>query len=137
MVTATTVDTALPAGDNNIGNVDIVTLPVSYNAGVTDAQTQRVVVANDQTLPISAASLPLPAGAATAALQTTGNSAITTLSAKTGASMVAVAHDEVVVTYVGSSNRISTVTYKLATATVATLTFAYDGSDRLTGVVRS
>jgi hypothetical protein len=137
MVTATTVDTALPAGNNNIGNVDIVTLPVSYNAGVTDAQTQRVVVANDQTLPISAASLPLPAGAATSALQTTGNSAITTLSTKTGASMVAVAHDEVVVTYVGSSNRISTVTYKLATATVATLTFAYDGSDRLTGVVRS
>jgi hypothetical protein len=137
MITATTIDTALPAGDNNIGNVDVVTLPVSYNAGVTDAQTQRVVVANDQTLPISAASLPLPTGAATSALQTTGNSAITALSAKTGASMVTVAHDEVVVTYVSTSNRISTVVYKLATATVATLTFSYDGSNRLTGVVRS
>jgi hypothetical protein len=137
MVTATTIDSALPAGNNNIGNVDVVTLPVSYNAGVTDAQTQRVVVANDQTLPVSAASLPLPTGAATSALQTTGNSAISSFSAKTGASMVAVAHDEVVVTYVSTSNRISTVVYKLATATVATLTFSYDGSDRLTGVVRS
>ena len=137
MITATTIDTALPAGNNNIGNVDVVTLPVSYNAGATDAQTQRVVVANDQTLPVSAASLPLPTGAATSALQTTGNSAISTFSAKTGASMVAVAHDEVVVTYVGTSNRISTVVYKLATATVATLTFNYDGSNRLTGVVRS
>lgn len=137
MVTATTIDTALPAGNNNIGNVDVVTLPVSYNAGATDAQTQRVVVANDQTLPVSAASLPLPTGAATSALQTTGNSAISSFSAKTGASMVAVAHDEVVVTYVGTSNRISTVVYKLATATVATLTFNYDGSNRLTGVVRS
>lgn len=137
MITATTIDTALPAGTNNIGDVDVVTLPVSYNAGATDAQTQRVVVANDQTLPVSATSLPLPTGAATSALQTTGNSAISTFSAKTGASMVAVAHDEVVVTYVGTSNRISTVVYKLASATVATLTFNYDGSNRLTGVVRS
>ncbi len=137
MVTATTIDTALPAGTNNIGDVDVLTLPISYNAGATDAQTQRVVVANDQTLPISVASLPLPTGAATSALQTTGNSAISTFSAKTGASMVAVAHDEVVVTYVGTSNRISTVTYKLTTTTVATLTFSYDGSNRLTGVVRS
>jgi hypothetical protein len=56
---------ALPAGTNNIGDVDVATLPVSFNAGATDATTQRVVVANDQTLPISASSLPLPTGAAT------------------------------------------------------------------------
>jgi hypothetical protein len=50
---------------------------------------------------------------------------------------VAVAHDEVVVTYVGATTLISTVVYKLATVTVATLTFSYDGSNRLIGVVRS
>ena len=137
MITATTIDTALPAGDNNIGNVDIVTLPISYSSGATDAQTQRVVLVNDQTIPISATSLPLPTGAATSSLQTTGNTAISTFSAKSAASMVAVAHDEVVLSYVGTSNRISSVVYKLATSTVATLTFSYDGSNRLTGVVRS
>jgi hypothetical protein len=137
MITATTIDTALPAGTNNIGDVDVATLPIAYNAGATDAQTQRVVVANDQTIPISASSLPLPTGAATSALQTTGNSTLSSFSAKSGASMVAVAHDEVVVTYVGATTLISTVVYKLATVTVATLTFSYDGSNRLIGVVRS
>jgi hypothetical protein len=38
----------IPAGTNNIGGVDVVTLPVSYNAGNADATTQRVVVAGDQ-----------------------------------------------------------------------------------------
>jgi hypothetical protein len=56
---------SIPAGTNNIGDVDVVTLPVSFNSGATDATTQRVVLVNDQTLPISASSLPLPTGAAT------------------------------------------------------------------------
>lgn len=56
---------ALPAGTNNIGDVDVATLPVSFGSGATDATTQRVVLVNDQTLPISASSLPLPTGAAT------------------------------------------------------------------------
>ena len=41
----------------------------SYGTGVRDAGTQRVTVATDDLVPISAASLPLPAGAATSALQ--------------------------------------------------------------------
>lgn len=55
----------LPAGTNNIGDVDVATLPVSFSSGATDATTQRVVLVNDQTLPVSASSLPLPTGAAT------------------------------------------------------------------------
>lgn len=43
---------AIPAGTNNIGDVDVATLPVSYNTGAADASTQRVVVASDQILPI-------------------------------------------------------------------------------------
>lgn len=37
-------------------------------------------------------------------------------------------HDDVVIAYVGSTNNISTVTYKLNGATVATLTFTYAAS---------
>ena len=56
---------ALPAGTNNIGDVDVASLPVSFGSGVIDSTTQRIVVANDQVLPISATALPLPTGAAT------------------------------------------------------------------------
>lgn len=56
---------SLPSGNNNIGDVDVASLPVSFNAGAADATTQRVIIASDQTVPVSAASLPLPSGAAT------------------------------------------------------------------------
>jgi hypothetical protein len=56
---------SIPAGTNNIGDVDVASLPVSFNTGAADATTQRVVIASSQTVPISAASLPLPSGAAT------------------------------------------------------------------------
>jgi hypothetical protein len=56
---------SIPAGNNNIGDVDIASMPVSFNSGIIDSTTQRVVIASDQTVPISAASLPLPSGAAT------------------------------------------------------------------------
>jgi hypothetical protein len=46
----------------------------------TSAASLPVVIASDQsTLPISAASLPLPTGAATSALQTTGNTSLATI----------------------------------------------------------
>lgn len=56
---------SIPAGNNNIGDVDVASLPVSFNTGAADATTQRVVIASSQTVPVSAASLPLPTGAAT------------------------------------------------------------------------
>jgi hypothetical protein len=43
--------------------------PLDLNTGVRSADTLRVTVATNDLVPISAASLPLPAGAATAALQ--------------------------------------------------------------------
>lgn len=51
--------------------------------------------------------------------------------------LVPEAYDEVITTYVGATTKINTVVYKLATVTVGTLTFSYDGSDRLISVVRS
>lgn len=53
------VDVAsIAAGDNNIGNVDIVTLPVAFNTGTRSATTQRVTVATDDLVPVSIASVP-------------------------------------------------------------------------------
>lgn len=49
-------------------------------------------------------------------------------------------YDEMVITYVGAGNgigQIYQVVYKLATATVATLTLTYDSNDKLVGVVRT
>lgn len=45
----TAIANALPAGTNNIGDVDVLTLPVAYNTGNVGATTQRVVIASDQT----------------------------------------------------------------------------------------
>lgn len=91
------------------GTVDISTLPVSFDAGNSDATTQRVVVASDQ------ANLPV----------------------LVKSSLINVPHDEVVLTYVGATTDIATVVAKLASVTVVTLTFTYDGSNRLVGVVRT
>lgn len=52
---------------------------------------------------------------------------------KTASSPVTVPFDERVISYVGATQRIDTVIYKLAGVTVATQTLNYDGSDRLTG----
>jgi hypothetical protein len=38
---------SIAAGDNNIGNVDVVTIPVAFNSGATSATTQRVITATD------------------------------------------------------------------------------------------
>lgn len=52
--------------------------------------------------------------------------------------LVPESYDEIDLTYTTpSSTDIATVTYKLATVTVATLTLSYDGNDRLTTVVKT
>ena len=75
---------ATPAGTNNIGDVDVLTIngvAPAFGTGVRGATVQRVTIATDDsvpvtgtfyqaTQPVSAASLPLPSGAATSALQT-------------------------------------------------------------------
>lgn len=76
---------ATPAGNNNIGDVDVATLPVAFNTGTRSATTQRVTVATDDLVPISAASLPLPTGAATAANQLPNNHNVVVTSAPTTA----------------------------------------------------
>jgi hypothetical protein len=57
-----------------------------------------------------------------------------------GGSLVTETYDNIALTYVTSGNgigEIETVTYKLGATPVATLTLAYDGSDRLSTVTKS
>lgn len=44
---------ALPAGNNNIGDIDVNTLPVAFNTGTRSATTQRVTVATDDIVPVA------------------------------------------------------------------------------------
>lgn len=55
-------------------------------------------------------------------------------------SLVPARYNEIDFTYVPSGNgvgQIQTAVYKLASSTVATLTFTYDGTNKLTSVVKS
>lgn len=107
----------------------------------TMANSSPVVIASDQSaIAVTAASLPLPSGAATSANQTTEIGLLTSLNAKTAGSLVPLAYDEIDLTYVPSGNgagQVATAVYKLASSTIATLTMTYDGSDRLSTVVKS
>lgn len=77
-----------------------------------------------------------PSGALTTETQlTSGTAAIGTV--RVTNQLVPVNFDELVISYVGATTDISSVVYKLASATVATITLSYDGSNRLIGVVRS
>lgn len=120
-----------------------------------------VVIASNQTaVPVSAAALPLPAGASTSANQATeiaslasidsklgsalplptgaATSALqTALNNKTASAFINSPFDEAVITYVGATTNIATVTYKLASVTVNTLTMSYDGSNRLIDVIKT
>lgn len=76
---------ALPAGTNNIGDVDVLTVngvAPAFGTGLRGATVQRVTIATDDvvpvtgtffqaTQPVSAVSLPLPTGASTLAEQQT------------------------------------------------------------------
>ena len=68
---------ATTAGNFKVSMEEINGVAPSLNTGVRDAGTQRVTVATDDLVPISAASLPLPAGAATSANQLTAGHDVT------------------------------------------------------------
>ena len=112
LVVSLSPNSPLPAGTNALGSVSITgTTPISGTvtanqgtAGATpwpvniadyggtattlgqkvSASSMPVVLASDETVPISAVSLPLPAGAATASNQGTIISELTTISSNTG-----------------------------------------------------
>ena len=84
---------ATPAGTNNIGDVDVLTIngvAPAFGTGARGATVQRVTIATDDsvpvtgtfyqaTQPVSAASLPLPTGAATLAEQQTQTTSLSVM----------------------------------------------------------
>lgn len=72
------------------GGIDNVNLTEVGGAAITlgqktSAASIPVVIASDDTVAISAVALPLPAGASTSALQTTGNTSLSSIDSKTPA----------------------------------------------------
>lgn len=112
-------------GNASLSSIDSkLTSPLVVTGPLTDTQLRAAAV------PVSAASLPLPAGASTEVT-------LAALVAKSAASLVPNAFDEQVITYVGITSDIDTVTYRLANTTVAVLALSYDGQNRLVGVVKT
>lgn len=92
-ISATTLP--LPTGASTsalqtTGNASLVSIdngiPAALGAA-TIANSMPVTIASDQVVPISATALPLPTGAATAALQTTGNAILTAISGQLPATL--------------------------------------------------
>lgn len=71
-----TANTALSAIESNTANIP-------SKGSATTANSLPVNIASDQTVPVSASSLPLPTGAATAANQTTANTSLATIATNT------------------------------------------------------
>ncbi len=121
-------------------------VPVSISSGitnplpVTDAAAEASLASIDAKL-----TNPLPiSGTVTANAGTNLNTSALSLeatqlafSAKSASAFINNPFDETVITYVGASTNIATVVYKLASATVNTLTLTYDGSNRLIDVVKT
>lgn len=79
--------------------------------------------------------LPASSGGATEVTLDAVLTEIEALNARTAGSLAPVEFDSYEISYVGATTDISTVVYKLGVATVKTLSFSYDGSNRLTGIV--
>lgn len=83
------------AANQTTGNASLSTIAtnttglnsLTKNTGIVDANTIRVSPATDVTQAISAVSLPLPTGAATSALQTTGNNTLSDIDTKLGGTL--------------------------------------------------
>lgn len=150
----TVISSALPAGaateaslssidakvatETTLSSIDVKvateTTLSALNAKVTAVDTGSVTVASSA----------LPTGASTSANQATANASLSAieadidaLNARVPSGLVPEKFDEVVLTYVGATEDINTVVFRESATTVATLTFSYDGSNRLTGVVKS
>ena len=79
-------------------------------------------------------------GVATEATLLNVETAVESLEQKSASGMITEEHDYQSLTYVGATTKVDTIVYKTGGAggtTVATQTFAYDGSDRLTSVTKS
>lgn len=119
------------SGINPLGNLQPLQTDASGNlkVDITSASGAPIHVIVDSSA--------LPTGASTSAQQVLQTADLDALNARLAGSLVPKAFDENVITYVGITTNIATVTYKLAGVTVKTLTLTYDGSSRLIDVLAS
>ena len=68
--TSTVIDSAIPAGNNNIGDVDVATIAAGNN-NIGDVDVASIAAGNNNIGDVDVASSALPTGAATSANQTT------------------------------------------------------------------
>lgn len=122
-----TVDTsALPAGAATSAKQD-TEITALNNIVTTSGETATNTMVANTTL-------------STIATNTSGKATEVTLGAfstKTASGMVTVKFDEQIISYVGLTDDISSIVYKLASVTVATQSLSYDGQGRLSSVVLS
>jgi hypothetical protein len=128
------------AAEASLASIDSkLTNPLPVSGPLTDAQLRATPVPVSGTVVtggLTDAQLrasPVPTSTSNGALETTQLA----FSAKSASAFVNVPFDETVITYVGATTNIATVVYKLAAATVQTLTLTYDGSNRLIDVLKS
>lgn len=92
---ATPYADALPRGLSQQGNLkvsleELNATDISVGNGTSDLGTQRVAIASDNDpIPVMSSSLPLPSGASTSALQTSGNSSLTSIDSKLSGTLTA------------------------------------------------
>lgn len=133
-VEATVLATGAATSLNQVtANSSLSSIDGKLPSNLTVSATRLLVDGSGVTQPISAASLPLPTGAAT---ETT----LSALNQRLPGGLVPAKFDEIAVTYVAAGNgvgEVQTAVFKLAAATVATLTLSYNSSNKLTGVVKT
>lgn len=146
-VTAPTAATEI-AGVGPTGNLTPVSTDASGNINVdVHDGVGNSISSVGGALNVNVTGTVTPAGGATAANQvleitqlTNIDTATTALNVRTAGSLTPVNYDEVDLTYIlvgNGTGQIGTAVYKLATATVRTLTLTYDASNRLSTVVAS
>lgn len=120
------------------GNLVISQGPIQFKLNNVNTE-----VSKDSAVPANTIALPVEDFAARASLTTLAakdfatQTTLAALLAKTSGAIVPISYDQVVQTYVGATTDLSTVVFKAGGVTVATLTFTYDGSNRLINVART
>lgn len=137
------IETAVESLDSKLTN------PLPVSGPLTDTELRASAV------PVSVASLPLPSGAATEATLSSLNGKVTAVNtgavvvassalpsgastaAKQATSDINVSYDYREIAYVGATQKVDTITFKVGGSggtTVAVQTYGYDGSDRVTSI---
>ncbi len=126
---------ALPTGAaTEAKQDDQITQETAIATSVASLDSKTVTVDTDNVTVVATALAP-DASTETTALAIKAD--LDDLNARLAGGFVPALFDEADIAYVGASTDIDTVTYKLAGSTVAVLTMTYDGSDRLTKVVKT